>query len=169
MPTRLTSIAAGAALATLAAGAALTISTLALAQPSPPPSGPDRQAWMQQRIATRQAEISRDLTILLDIKPGQQGAFDAWLAAIAPPPRPHDAATPAGAAETEPARLDRMAAIAQRRAAMIQGRIDATRRFYAALDPHQQERFDALMRLRRAGRAMHRRQGTMGWRDGAGA
>jgi hypothetical protein len=53
-------------------------------------------------------------------------------------------------------RLDRINAMMQRRATMMQARIEATRRFYATLDPGQQQRFDALMRLRQE---MHRGKG----------
>jgi hypothetical protein len=112
---------------------------------------------MQQKIAERRAEVSRDLAILLEIKPGQQAALAAFLAARAPErgePRARS-----GAAETEPERLDRLSAAAQRRSARIQGRIEATRTFYAALDPHQRQLFDALMRMRQASHGMHRRPG----------
>ena len=141
----------------IAAVAALTIALPAMAQPAADPDN-DRQAAIQQRIAERQQEVSQDLAILLDIKPGQQGALDAYLASIAPPPRtPHAGDGDAGAAETEPMRLDRINALMQRRATMMQARIEATRRFYATLDPGQQQRFDALMRLRQE---MHREKGN---------
>jgi hypothetical protein len=143
-------------LSRVALAAALSISTLAAAEPAPP-QGQDRHAWIQQRIAERRAETSRDLAILLEIKPGQQAALDAFLAARAP--ERDDSRPGSGAAETEPERLDRMSAVAQGRAARMQGRIEATRRFYAALDPRQQRLFDALMRLRRASHDMHRRPG----------
>lgn len=112
---------------------------------------------MQQRITERRAEVSRDLAILLEIKPGQQAALDAFLAAKAPEPR-NPGAKP-GAAETEPERLDRMSAMAQRRVARMQARIETTRTFYATLDPHQRQLFDALMRLRQASHNEHRRPG----------
>jgi hypothetical protein len=143
----------------------LTISTLAMAQPAPAP-GPDRQAWMQQKITERRAEVLRDLATLLEIKPDQQAALDAFLAAAAPEAR--EARPQANPAETEPERLDRMSDMAQHRAARIQARIEAARKFYATLDPHQQQLFDALVRLRRAAHGMgHRHGGDMpphGWR-----
>ena len=149
MPSRLSKV---------AAATVLTISTFAAAQPAPAPApGPDRQAWMQQKIAERRVEVSRDLAILLEIKPGQQAALDAFLAAEAPEAR--DARPQANPAETEPERLDRMSEMAQRRAGRMQARIEATRKFYAALDPHQQQLFDALMRLRRAAHGMGRHRG----------
>jgi periplasmic protein CpxP/Spy len=135
------------------ATAALSVSTVAVAQPAPP-QGQDRQAWVQQKIAERRAEVSRDLAILLEIKPGQQAALDAFLAATGPESRAPDAEAKPGPAETEPERLDRMSAMAQRRAAQMQTRIEATRTFYAALDPRQRQLFDALMRLRRASHGM---------------
>jgi len=138
------------------AAAALSVSSLAAAQPAPS-QGQDRQAWAQQRITERRAEVSRDLAILLEIKPGQQTALDAFLAARVPE-RP-DPRAKADAAETEPERLDRMSAMAQRRTARMEARIEATRTFYAALDPHQRQLFDALMRLRRASHKEHRRPG----------
>jgi hypothetical protein len=143
-------------LSRVAAAAVLTFSTFAVAQPAPAP-GPDRQAWMQQKIAERRAEVSHDLAVLLEIKPGQQAALDAFLAAEAP--EPHGPRTQANPAETETERLDRLSAMEQRRAGRMQARIEATRKFYATLDAHQQQLFDALMRLRRASHGMDRHRG----------
>jgi protein CpxP len=146
-------------LAWVATATALSLATVAVAQPAPP-AGQDRQAWIQQKIAERHAEVSRDLVILLEIKPGQQAALDAFLAAAAPgPDRRGGAEAKPAPAETEPERLDRMSAMEQRHAARMQARIAATRTFYAALDPHQRQLFDALMRLRRASHGMHHRRG----------
>jgi hypothetical protein len=152
----------------LAATAALTMATGAAAQTAGEQQGKWRQA-MQARMAERQAEASRDIAILLDIKPAQQAALTAYLASMAPPPREAPATRPAPA-QTEPERLDRMSAMMQRRSARMQTRIEATRRLYAALDSHQQQRFDALMRLRRAARprmrtGMGRRFAAAGFPD----
>ena len=132
----------------LAAVAALTVSVAAIAQPAADPAN-DRQSAFQQRMAERQQEMSRDLAILLDIKPSQQAALDAYMASMTPPAGMRHAGDPdGGAAETEPMRLDRLSVMIQRRASMMQARIEATRRFYATLDARQQRLFDALMRLR---------------------
>jgi hypothetical protein len=141
----------------VAAATTFAISSLAAAQ-TPPAPGQDRQAWMQQKIAERRAEVSRDLAILLEIKPGQQAALDAFLAAKGPESRGPGAEAKPGPADTEPERLDRMSAMEQRHAARVQARIEATRRFYAVLDPHQRQLFDALMRLHRASHGMRRGQ-----------
>jgi periplasmic protein CpxP/Spy len=153
----------------LTAVAALAISAAAIAQPAADPAN-DRQAAFQQRMAERQQEMSRDLAILLDIKPGQQAALDAYLASMRPSAgMRHAGDHDTGASETEPMRLDRLSAMMEQRASMMQARIEATRHFYATLDARQQRLFDALMRLRQAmhhGKGGHAGRRFMG-HDGA--
>ncbi|WP_374346883.1 Spy/CpxP family protein refolding chaperone [Phenylobacterium sp.] len=111
----------------------------ALAQMGPPPMGP--------LAAERRAQVARDMHILLRLRPDQEAAWQAFEAAMVPPePPPADGAAPK--ALTTPQRLEEMV---ERRAEMDARQAKweaATRSFYAALSPDQQQAFDALARLR---------------------
>jgi hypothetical protein len=103
----------------------------------------------------------------LQLQPNQQGALDAWLAALRPSqgdggkPRGGEAAQ----AQTTPQRLDDMLAHVDRMRARLAQTADATKRFYAQLSPAQQKAFDAVspMMMRHMGGG----QGG-GGRDGHG-
>ena len=103
-------------------------------------------AQMQTRLAKRQA----DLKAQLKLTPTQEGAWTAFSASMQPPA--HGARmTQEQRAEmdklTTPERIDKMRAMhAQRMAAMsaqMDKRGEATKTFYAALNPEQQKVFDA--------------------------
>jgi hypothetical protein len=168
-------------LAALLIGAALP----AAAQTAPMNGPRDDPAMMQQRHAAMQQHFADmrkrradDLALLLDLKPGQRSALDAFLAASHPHMgagrmgrQPEGAAPPAGA--TPPsftARLDRMEAANARHADDARARIGAIKAFYTSLDPHQQQLFDALMRMRHGGGMGHggmmRHGGGMGGMHG---
>jgi len=122
-------------------------------QPGPGPNAPamgprgpgmpgmDRGKMMEEMRARRE----KTLHDVLAIKPDQEGAFRAYLAAAAPPPMDRDrAGRPAREAMTTPERLDRMAAQMADRQARFQKVAAATKTFYAALTPDQRRAFDAL-------------------------
>jgi hypothetical protein len=137
----------------IAAALALPVAP-ALAQPAPPPpGGPDRGPDAGE-MARHKADMARDLAIVLALKPAQQPALDQWLAAMAPPPPPPGGpeGMKPGAEATTPEKLQRREAHLAERQRHEQAEIEATKRFYATLDPHQKQVFDALGRLRHEGR-----------------
>lgn len=102
-----------------------------------PPSAAKMER-MQQRMAKHQAELKAKLKL----EPSQEAAWAAFAAATQPPrfTRPDPAEM---AKLTTPQRLDRMQAHKAERDAAMARRMDATRAFYAALTPQQQQVFDA--------------------------
>jgi periplasmic protein CpxP/Spy len=103
-------------------------------------------ARMQQRIERMQERMAQRLAAFkqrLQITPAQEGAWNAWTAALKPAagsvPRPDRAEM---ARLTTPERIDRMRALRASRAAEMDRRGDATKTFYAALSPEQQKTFD---------------------------
>lgn len=123
-------------------------------------SPPDIQAFEAQRAA--------DLALLIDLKPAQKAAFDAFIAsrrhdrrgeaddAGGPPPS-------ASGPRSFPERLDAMEKRLTESSARQRARIVAARQFYDRLDAAQKQRFDALDRLRPSpwggsGRIVHRRR-----------
>ena len=149
--------------------ALLTVAALpAAAQQAPgaPPMPHRDHAMMAQRRAD-------DLALLLDLKPAQRPALDAFLKASRPgwaqgrPGRRPEGTPQAGAGTTPPSftqRLDRMDEFGARRAEAGHQRIAATKAFYQSLDPHQQQLFEAVMRMRH-GRGGHGGHGG-GWHGG---
>ena len=98
-----------------------------------------RFARMQAHRAKRLAELKAKL----DLSPAQESAWTHFTAATQPPgPPPHRADRAEFAKLTTPQRLDRMQARQAERSEMFARRADATRTFYAALNPAQQKTFD---------------------------
>ena len=132
------------------------------AKPAGHHTGRRDPARMQAWIAKRQAELKTKLAIT----PAQEGAWTAYTAAMQPPAIRHQRMTPEQRAEIgklpTPERIDRMRALrtqhmAEMTAAMDK-RADATKAFYAALTPAQQQTFDAEYRnTMQAGRGGHHR------------
>ena len=97
------------------------------------------------------------LRTLLQLKPGQEAALTAYLAAVKPPERMHDQIVemsnhggpdgPGGAVKTTPERLADMEKRMADSQAEARKRIDATRRFYSQLDPSQKKVFDEMPML----------------------
>lgn len=119
----------------------------AIAQPSGAPAGgPGRdparmeqfRAKMQQRVEQRLGELKQKLAIT----PAQEGAWAAWTAAVKPTPhqRPDRAEFQS---LTTPERIDRMRALRAQRNAEMDRKMDATKVFYATLNPEQKKTFDA--------------------------
>lgn len=166
-------------LASLAAmSAAICVSSASFAQesapaaPSAPPSAEAMHQHWAERMQAHQAARAKALHDILNIQPGQEDAFKAFLAAMRPEHRdgmgpgqhPDDQQM---AALTTPQRLDRMAARMAARQAEFQHRAEAIKAFYATLTPDQQRAFDALPHA--MGHGMHGHHGGPdGFKGGRG-
>ena len=121
---------------------------VAAGQPSGPGEGMYRHdpAKMQAWMARRQA----DMKAKLKITPAQEGAWTTFTAAMQPPAH-HARPSPEQRAEFEklstPQRIDKMRDMRMQRSAEITTAMDkrgeATKVFYAALNPDQQKVFDS--------------------------
>ena len=143
----------------LLAAAALTFSTaaVAVAQDGPPPPGPPPMMddgpggpggpMMRHHRFDPEAH-AQHLRDVLQLRPDQDGALRAYLAALEP--RDRADGKPMGDEDgprvppTTPERLDREAERMDRSAEAFKVRAAATRAFYAALSPSQRKAFDAL-------------------------
>jgi hypothetical protein len=121
---------------------------------------------MVERMHQRREQRLHDI---LQIRPDQDGAFRAYVAALTPPPGDRDARRGPGAPDvqprtpmTTPERLDRMAARMAERQQRFQQIAAATRVFYAALSADQRRAFDDL-----SGEGLYGRRGG-GWARGGG-
>lgn len=131
--------------------AALGLAAVAQTPAGPPPgSGPRHEqrmergdpARMQERMQARIAKRQAHLKETLQITPAQEGAWTAFTAATQPPAnwkRPDRAEF---ARLTTPERIDRMKALRTERMARMDQRAEATKVFYAALNPTQKRVFD---------------------------
>jgi hypothetical protein len=102
---------------------------------------------MEKKIAEHRAQMARDLHTVLRLRPDQEGAFQAYQAALGPPRFEPPPFTEDGPPVTTPERLDRMDRMRAEMEAHRAKADAATRTFYAALSPEQQQVFDALERL----------------------
>lgn len=154
MKTRMTPLST----AMLAASLMLATSTLpapALAAPPGPHQGPGPEMHGEHkanRVAGPQAERwekrMADLHASLKLTSAQAPAWETFHAALKPPmqaaePGREDKKRVDWAQLKTPERLDRLRALRQEREAAATRREDATRTFYAALNPEQQKTFDA--------------------------
>lgn len=129
--------------------AALGLAASAQTPPGPPPGtgpGPRMErmdpARIQERMQARRAQKMAHLKETLQITPAQEGAWNAWTAAMQPPAnwkRPDRAEFER---LTTPERIDRMRAMRTERGAMMDKRAEATKAFYATLNPIQKRVFD---------------------------
>lgn len=141
--------------------------------PGSPPGGPGRQermerhepARMQQFMQERRARHMAGLKETLQIAPAQEGAWTAWAASMQPPAnwkRPDRAEL---ARMPAPERIDRMRALRTERNAMMDRRGEATKDFYATLNPVQKRVFDLeTARVGKEGRGGHEGGGHHGHR-----
>lgn len=134
----------------------IALSSRALAQAPGQPPGPHHapSAEMDQMRDAMMKQHVEDLKTVLRLRPDQEPALQAFVAAHHPPHKegmggPGEAHAPE--ALTTPQRLDRMARRDADRAARHAQRREALSKFYAALTPDQQKVFDALMRLQGPG------------------
>ena len=133
----------------LIAGAVLAVvGVVAVAQtPAQAGGGMGRQerldpARMHERMQAHMAQRQGRLKETLQITPDQEGAWDAWSAAMQPPAnwkRPDRAEFER---LTTPERIDRMRTMRNERMGMMDRRADATKAFYASLNPIQKRVFD---------------------------
>jgi protein CpxP len=147
----------------LMAAAVLTLSTaaLAVAQDAPPPpgpsspgmppmaddgpGGPDGPRMMMRHHRMDPEARAQHLRDVLQLRPDQDAALKAYLAATGPKDWSRDGSKAANVdgppkTLTTPERLDRET----EHLARAKARIDATRAFYAALSPSQKKAFDVL-------------------------
>jgi hypothetical protein len=147
MSRRTHALMAGAAVA-LIAGAGLA----AYAQPAP---GADPRIERQERtVVIRRGgehggeEHGRDraehLRNILQLRPNQEAALTAYLAASRPDHARMMRMDGEGPAKTTPERLARMEQHLVQHEAQMRAQLDATRRFYDQLDPAQKRAFDEL-------------------------
>jgi len=113
-----------------------------------PPMPPGGKAFDARR--------EEDLALLLDLTPAQKPALEAWLEASRPGPRGfHPDGPPPATAQTFGERLDDIEKGQAEAGAQARAWIAAARSFYAQLDPHQRQLFEALERLRPPMGPMH--------------
>jgi Spy/CpxP family protein refolding chaperone len=154
---------------TIALAAALSLAAGASFAQAPQPGGPGPQAEGRHgprldpaQRAERHAQRLRDA---LQLRPDQEPALRALIAAMQPPPgerkrEDHDAMQRL----PTPQRLDRMEARMSERAARFRQHAEAVKRFYAQLTPAQQKAFDALPMMGMG----HGGRGHGGWGHGMG-
>ncbi|WP_372780958.1 Spy/CpxP family protein refolding chaperone [Phenylobacterium sp.] len=147
------------------AGAAFALSAAAAATAYAQSSAPDADA--RDHVRTERHVIIRDgdgnrefeighhrdmgehLSTLLQLKPSQQPALAAYLAATKPQHMDHHVVEMSnkGDARTTPQRLAEVEARMAENTAATHARIEATRRFYDQLEPSQKKVFDELPML----------------------
>lgn len=145
---KMTSLAVASAIAVSAAGASL-------AQPMQTPGGGARQGWQRPDPAQRAERHAERLRALLQLRPDQEPALHAFIAALQPSPEQiQRRAAERGEARNlpTPERLDRLQARLAERQSAFARKADAIKRFYAQLSPSQQRAFDALPMGRHGGR-----------------
>jgi len=124
---------------------ALALVSPALAQQGMPPPGPPPAGYGGQPPTP--ADQSDRLRQSLNMRPDQETALQAFIAAMQPRPGEVDelrAEAQRDATLPTPQRLDAMVARLDRMRAEVMARIAATRAFYAQLTPGQQHAFDVM-------------------------
>jgi len=115
--------------------------------------GMQHGGMMRERMEHMRAEHLRLLHDALGIRADQEGAWQAFVAAMTPPPGAEAHRWDGEGTEgemrhlTTPERLDRMQARMAEHMAAFQRHAAAVKALYAALTPAQQRTFDALARL----------------------
>lgn len=139
---------------TAVAVAAMASAAVAADAPATSRPGWNREAFQQMR-AQHERQMADDIALLIGITPAQRPALDSFLQTMRPPHGPdakdhHGDATPPGTEQPQTMlqRLDRMSQMIDRHDEQAKQRIAAARAFYTGLTPQQQQRFDALERLR---------------------
>ena len=131
-------------------------------------------AAMKARMDERHAARTAALHDILAITPAQEGAWNAYQAAIRPPARQDRQRGPEARGDRQslstPERLDRMVEHANARHADMLARANATRQFYGQLSASQKKAFDALPQVGpgRGGHDMGRGRPGMEGRMGPG-
>jgi periplasmic protein CpxP/Spy len=140
-------------------------------QPGPGPGGmmtpgmqgadQDRMAKRMERMQERRAKRLDAFKQKLQLSPGQEGAWNSFVAALKPSGNMQRRDRAEFARLPTPERIDRMRALRSQHIAEMDRRGDATKTFYAALTPEQRKVFDDLT-VRRGGR------GHGGWQHHRG-
>ena len=129
----------------LLAGALGTASLAQQPQAAPAQPGAETQRghgeWRRADPAAVAARRAEHLRTVLQLRPNQEPALQAYLAARKPQQRQDRKAM---AQMTTPERLDARRATMTQRLAAFDQRAAATKTFYAQLDPAQQKAFDAI-------------------------
>ena len=130
--------------------ATLALATAANAQPAghPPMRHGEPSAEMKARHEAMMKQHIEDLKTVLRLRPDQEPALAAFVAAHHPPEGRENRGPPESNARTTPERLNEMARRDAEMAAEHARMRDALAKFYAALSPEQQKVFDALQRLK---------------------
>jgi hypothetical protein len=140
-----------ALLAALLASAAFATQAQPAAPANPMPMHPGMQQHMQERMQEHMQRRLEGFKRILQITPAQEGAFNAWAAAMLPSQQAMQqqrALHEEMSKLTTPERIDRMRQLRTERNAAMDRRFDATKTFYAQLTPSQQKAFDeASMRF----------------------
>ncbi|HZZ70560.1 MAG TPA: Spy/CpxP family protein refolding chaperone [Phenylobacterium sp.] len=138
---------AGAAFALTAAAA------YAQAEPPVPPAPPaafgDHPHVERHMVVRHGRDQAEHLRTMLQLKPSQEPALAAYLAAVSPA-RHHEAIVEMsdhGDAKTTPQRLADLEARLAEQTAQGRARIEATRKFYDQLEPSQKKVFDEMPML----------------------
>lgn len=128
-------------------------STLVLADPMAPMGGPDgtrcgpmggeHARHLMERMGQRQEKHQAMLKAALKLSPEQENAWNRYVEATHFDPRAHHPGERQDWSQlTTPQRLDQMEKLRTEHSARMTQRIEATRQFYAALTPEQQQVFD---------------------------
>lgn len=129
-----------------AAGVSVALTAFAAsAQPAMPPSSPP-PGYSRAPAQPTPADQSDRLRQALRLRPDQEGALQAFVAAMRPGPgeeRLRDQARLEASLPT-PQRLDAMVARMDQMRAVVMTRVRATKTFYSQLTPEQQRAFDTL-------------------------
>ena len=109
-------------------------------------------------LAQRHAQRMDHLKTVLQIQPSQQAAWDKYVKAITPEPRAKAdrQQRPDLRKLSTPERLDLAQQLRKERNAKAEQREQATRSFYASLNPSQQKAFDAISAQRHSKSAKHK-------------
>lgn len=144
--------AAGAAFAIYVAVGATAFAQPASSAATSPAQPPARMG------AESQAQRADRLRAVLQLKPAQEPALQAYVAALDSSHRAMmDGMQPGSAPATTPERLARMRQMMERHQSAMTAMIEATQRFYDQLDVSQKRAFDALPMT-----MMHDGMGPMG-------
>jgi Spy/CpxP family protein refolding chaperone len=152
----------------LAGAIALTAAGASFAQPAPQPGGPqpaEGRGWQRPDPAQMAERRAEHLRAVLQLRPEQEPALRALIAALQPDPaKMEQRRQERGEMRnlTTPQRLDRAQARMAERQAAFTRRAEAVRKFYAQLTPAQQKAFDALHEGHGGMRGMHRGHGGFG-------
>jgi len=115
----------------------------------------DTERHIERRVIVRDGheghhvDPAEHLRTMLQLKPSQEGALTAYLAAVRPD-HPHERIvemSDRGDSKTTLQRLSEMEAHMAEQAAQSHARIEATRRFYNQLEPSQKKVFDEMPML----------------------